>query len=270
MTSAKKLLDIARGQIGYNGTGSSDNPSSKFGKFYGIDPGHWCAMFVSWCFFQAGSPLHIETPKGFALVAAGRAFFVREHRFSGPETTPRPGDLVFFKFSTGNHIGIVESATSPSAIVSIQGNTNDAAQGRTGNCCRRKKHNNRFVTGYGHPVFDGVAPQPTGTYTVVSGDTLSKIAAVFLGNAARYPEIMTLNRLTSTVIRPGMKLKIPGLSRPPASAAVTTYTVKAGDTLWDIARTKLGNGNRWPEISHLNHLLSTQIYKGQVLKLPAR
>jgi nucleoid-associated protein YgaU len=270
MTSAKQVLDIARGQIGYNGTGSSDNPSSKFGKFYGIDPGHWCAMFVSWCFFQAGSPLHIETPKGFALVAAGRAFFVREHRLFGADTTPKPGDLVFFKFTTGNHIGIVESATSPSAIVSIQGNTNDAAQGRTGNCCRRKKHNNRFVTGFGRPMFDG-APRPqTGTYTVVSGDTLSKIAAAFLGNAGRYPEIMALNHLTSTVIQVGMKLKIPGLSRPAAAATATTYTVKAGDTLWDIARVKLGNGNRYPEIMHLNHLLSTQIYKGQVLKLPAR
>ena len=270
MTSAKKLLDIARGQIGYNGTGTSDNPSSKFGRFYGIDPGQWCAMFVSWCFFQAGSPLHIETSKGFARVAEGRAFFIREHRFSGPETTPRPGDLVFFRFSTGNHIGIVESATSPSAIVSIQGNTNDAAQGRTGNCCRRKKHNNRFVTGYGHPAFDGAAVPTPGTYTVVGGDTLSKIAATFLGNAARYPEIMALNALTSTVIRPGMKLKIPGLVRPKPAAAVATYTVKAGDTLWDIARAKLGNGNRWPEISHLNHLPSTQIYKGQVLKIPAR
>ncbi|GAB1512275.1 hypothetical protein [Actinophytocola sp. KF-1] len=83
MTTAKKVIDIAKGQIGYNGTGSSDNPSSKFGKFYGIDPGHWCAMFVSWCFHQAGAPLHIETAKGFALVAAGHAFFVWEHRLFG-------------------------------------------------------------------------------------------------------------------------------------------------------------------------------------------
>jgi LysM repeat protein len=270
MTTAKKVLDIAKGQIGYNGTGSSDNPSSKFGRFYGIDPGHWCAMFVSWCFHQAGAPMNIETPKGFALVAAGRAFFVRQNRLFGADTTPRPGDLVFFKFSTGNHVGIVESATSPSSIVSIQGNTNDAAQGRTGNCCRRKKHNNRFVTGYGRPVFDGAAPAPSNVYTVVSGDTLSKIAAAFLGNASRYPEIMTLNGLKTTVLHPGMKLKIPGMTRPKSSAAATTYTVRTGDTLWDIARTKLGNGNRWPEISHLNHLTSTQIYKGQVLKIPAR
>jgi LysM repeat protein len=271
MTRAKKILDIARGQIGYNGTGSSDNPSSKFGKFYGINPGQWCAMFVSWCFSQAGSPLHIETAKGFARVQAGRDYFVREHMFVGRDATPRPGDIVFFTFSTGNHVGIVESATSPSSIVSIQGNTNDVAQGRTGNCCRRKKHTNQFVTGYGRPHYNG-APSlgpAKGTYTVVSGDTLSGIAATFLGNASRYPEIMSLNGLTSTTIKVGMKLKLPAKIAVKPAAATTTYTVKAGDTLWEIASRKLGNGNRWPEISHLNHLSSTQIYAGQKLKLPA-
>jgi LysM repeat protein len=270
MTTAKKVLDIARGQIGYNGTGSSDNPSSKFGKFYGINPGQWCAMFVSWCFSQAGSPLDIETPKGFALVSAGRAYFVREHMFVGRDATPRPGDLVFFKFSTGNHVGIVESATSPSSIVSIQGNTNDVAHGRTGNCCRRKKHTNQFVTGYGRPHYNGAgSPPPPGTYVVVSGDTLSEIAATFLGNASRYPEIMSLNGLTSTTIKVGMKLKLPAKAPVKAAGTTTTYTVKAGDTLWDIASKKLGNGNRWPEISHLNHLSSTQIYAGQKLEIPA-
>jgi len=273
MTSAKKILDIARGQIGYNGTGTSDNPSSKFGKLYGINPGQWCAMFVSWCFAQAGASLYFETPMGFAQVAAGRAYFVRENLFVARDATPRPGDLVFFKFSTGNHVGIVESATSPSSIVSIQGNTNDVAQGRTGNCCRRKKHTNQFVTGYGRPHYDGAGPHSDpakGTYVVMSGDTLSEIAATLLGNASRYPEIMSLNGLTSTKITVGMKLKIPGKVAPKATGGTTTYTVKSGDTLWEIASKKLGNGNRWHEISHLNHLSSTQIYAGQVLKIPAR
>jgi LysM repeat protein len=271
MTTAKKVLDIARGQIGYNGTGSSDNPSSKFGKFYGINPGQWCAMFVSWCFAQAGTPLRIETAKGFALVAAGRAYFVREHMFVGRDATPRPGDLVFFKFSTGNHVGIVESATSPQHIVSIQGNTNDATQGRTGNCCRRKKHTNQFVTGYGRPHYNGGGspPPPPKSYVVVSGDTLSEIAANLLGNASRYPEIMSLNGLKNTNIKVGMKLKIPGKTPPKPAGKTTMYTVVSGDTLWEIATKKLGNGNRWPEISHLNHLTSTQIYAGQKLKIPA-
>lgn len=47
------------------------------------------------------------------------------------------------------------------------------------------------------------------TYKVVRGDTLSKIARDHLGNANRYPEIMGLNGLRSTVIHIGQELKIP-------------------------------------------------------------
>ena len=64
---------------------------------------------------------------------------------------------------------------------------------------------------------DGVAIYPTEekkeeTYrihTVVKGDTLWDIAAKYLGNGARYPEIKTLNELKSNTIYSGWKLKIP-------------------------------------------------------------
>lgn len=46
-------------------------------------------------------------------------------------------------------------------------------------------------------------------YTVVAGDSLWSIAQKRLGNGNRYKEIMTLNGLSSTVIRPGQKLKLP-------------------------------------------------------------
>ena len=47
------------------------------------------------------------------------------------------------------------------------------------------------------------------THTVVKGDTLWDIAALYLGKGSRYPEIKTLNGLTSNVIYSGWKLKIP-------------------------------------------------------------
>lgn len=64
---------------------------------------------------------------------------------------------------------------------------------------------------------DGVAIYPTQekkeeTYrihTVVKGDTLWDIAAKYLGNGTRYPEIKTLNDLKSNTIYSGWKLKIP-------------------------------------------------------------
>jgi len=47
------------------------------------------------------------------------------------------------------------------------------------------------------------------TYIVQKGDSLWGIAQKQLGSGARYPEIMTLNSLSSTAIYPGQVLKIP-------------------------------------------------------------
>ena len=52
------------------------------------------------------------------------------------------------------------------------------------------------------------------------------------------------------------------------TGSASTYTVKAGDTLWDIAQSQLGNGSRYKEIMTLNGLTSDIIQPGQVLKLP--
>ena len=71
----------------------------------------------------------------------------------------------------------------------------------------------------GYSVFDekgaavcgGGAPAAPAyeVYTVVSGDSLWKIAAKLLGNGARYPEVKAFNGLTSDTLRAGQKLKIP-------------------------------------------------------------
>lgn len=47
------------------------------------------------------------------------------------------------------------------------------------------------------------------TYIVKKGDSLWSIARKQLGSGARYPEIMSLNNLSSTAIYPGQVLKIP-------------------------------------------------------------
>jgi len=54
-------------------------------------------------------------------------------------------------------------------------------------------------------------------------------------------------------------------------APAVTYTVSDGDTLWSIAASKLGDGNRWREIASLNRLPDADaIAPGQVLKLPKK
>ena len=87
-------------------------------------------------------------------------------------------------------------------------------------------------------------------YEVQSGDTLFSIARKY---HTPLKDLMSLNKIAPTdVIRPGQKLKIPGVtyraaaskSKPkkvakkktPKSAKPVTYTVKHGDSLWAIAR----------------------------------
>ena len=49
---------------------------------------------------------------------------------------------------------------------------------------------------------------------------------------------------------------------------VISYIVKAGDSLWKIAKNELGKGIRYTEIKKLNGLKNDTIRVGQVLKLP--
>ena len=54
---------------------------------------------------------------------------------------------------------------------------------------------------------------------------------------------------------------------------VTSYTVKAGDCLWNIAKKYLGKGSRYTEIAELNKdkiKTPNLIFPGQLLTLPAR
>lgn len=46
------------------------------------------------------------------------------------------------------------------------------------------------------------------------------------------------------------------------------YTIKSGDTLWDIAQKYLKNGSRYPEIKNMNGMTSDTIYAGTKIKIP--
>lgn len=54
------------------------------------------------------------------------------------------------------------------------------------------------------------------------------------------------------------------------SKGYTTYTVKRGDSLWQIARKQLGKPQRYKEIMKLNGLKTDLIKPGQVLKIPVK
>ena len=54
------------------------------------------------------------------------------------------------------------------------------------------------------------------------------------------------------------------------SASDKVYTVKKGDSLWEISKKYLGSGPRYKEIMQLNGLKSALIRVGQKLKLPKK
>lgn len=59
----------------------------------------------------------------------------------------------------------------------------------------------------------------------------------------------------------------------PVQEVAKTYTVKAGDSLWDIAAQQYGDGAQWTKLLNANsHVIDgngSLIYPGQVLTIPS-
>lgn len=128
------------------------------------------------------------------------------------------------------------------------------------------------------------AAQPTasaanpGTYTVMPGEYLTMLAKRFGTTSA---ELVSLNKLTRTVLVPGQVLILPGGSAastapttaPTAAptavpvAGATAYKVKAGDNLSRIAAAL---GTTVSALQLANGLKSTIVYAGQMLAIPGR
>jgi membrane-bound lytic murein transglycosylase D len=109
----------------------------------------------------------------------------------------------------------------------------------------------------------------SGTYTVRPGDTLSGIAS---RHRVSVRELRRANGLSSSRIYPGNTLSVPGAasasdsgSRPATNIEATTYRVRRGDTLYDIAREFGVSVN---ELRRINGLSTSRIYPGDVLRIP--
>ena len=106
---------------------------------------------------------------------------------------------------------------------------------------------------------DTVIQQPN-TYTVKSGDSLWNIANKY---NTTVNELKTLNNLTTNNLTIGQVLKLPPQNT--LNTGIVTYTVKSGDSLWNIASRYNTTVN---ELKSLNNLTSDNLSIGQVLSLP--
>ena len=121
MATAKEILAVARGELGYR----EDPPGSnltKYGKWFGLNGNPWCMMFIQWVFFQAGAyellPAHTGSCGGFMRAAQAQGRWVTGDY--------QPGDVVIYDFPGNNvktdHCGIVVTALT-TGIRTIEGNT---------------------------------------------------------------------------------------------------------------------------------------------------
>jgi len=100
------------------------------------------------------------------------------------------------------------------------------------------------------------------TYTVAKGDSLWSIAKKF---NISVEELKAANNLTSNLLNVGQTLKIPTTGVEPEPGDYIVYTVKSGDSLYNIANRYNVSVN---ELINYNNLSSTNLSIGQRLLIP--
>jgi len=130
-----RVCSIAKAEIGYK---EGKNNDTKYGKWFGANNQPWCAMFVSWCFYQAGELAKVtaQNGKGFASCDIGLKWFIKKNKLI-PVGKAQPGDIVFFQFDQDaqpDHVGIVKyNNTTLKYLNVIEGNTSDSKRGSQSN-----------------------------------------------------------------------------------------------------------------------------------------
>lgn len=92
-------------------------------------------------------------------------------------------------------------------------------------------------------------------YIVKAGDTLYNLAKRY---RTTWQELMRVNNMTSTLLRIGKQLIVPG------NANRIDYYVEDGDTLYNIAQKFKMDMN---DIKNLNNLNTDDVILGQLLKI---
>lgn len=152
MTTADKVLAIAASEIGFY---AKPGTRTKFGAWYGLPTGQWCAMFLSWCDMQAGMPEELS-PR-FAYTPSGAQWFKDRNLWTPGLKGARRGDRIFFNFPDNinriQHVGVLSGWNADGTVNTIEGNTSVAGSQSNGGYCARKTRSDAYVVGYGRPLY---------------------------------------------------------------------------------------------------------------------
>ena len=151
MATAKEILAVARGELGYKESPAGSN-RTKYGTWFGLNGQPWCMLFIQWVFTQAGAE---------SLLAARTAScgaFMRSAQAAGRWVTGgyQPGDVVIYDFPGNNvktdHCGIVVTALT-TGIRAIEGNTGAESDANGGQVQERTRPT-KFILGAYRPDYD--------------------------------------------------------------------------------------------------------------------
>ena len=131
---AEDVLAIAKSQLGY--AESANNYTvvegetkgyTRYGAWYGIPYGDWCAMYASFCYHYAGVegvPLHCNCPAWINELKELGLFHGED------DYIPNPGDLIFFDWNANgesDHVGLVAEVDGDT-VKTIEGNSADSVR----------------------------------------------------------------------------------------------------------------------------------------------
>ena len=149
MATAKEILAVARGELGYKESPAGSN-RTKYGAWFGLNGHPWCMMFIQWVFAQAGVELPVKTASCSALMSYAQAH--------GQWVTSgyRAGDIVILDIP-GNtvktdHCGLVVTPLT-TGVRTIEGNTGTGNDANGGEVMERTRPANWIVGAY-RPIYD--------------------------------------------------------------------------------------------------------------------
>lgn len=169
--TASDVLKIASNEIGVTEYPPGSNNVKYNTIFYGRDvygdQYPWCCVFIWFCLMSIKG-----FPKTASCANLGN-YFKKQGKFF--TSNPKPGDVVFFKFSRNNnwtnHVGIVESVKGNS-IITIEGNTSINSDDNGGAVMRRTRNSN--IVGFGRPDYADSVAEPVAEPTKKQFPTLKR------------------------------------------------------------------------------------------------